>query len=332
LLGFSAIGLGTASVAHPMNLTLAVTSPGIKVQVGKAGGSIAWDHLDNIAPPGDQIAQITDGQITMQTTITSGVGMNTASHPQLTISPPAQFGQTTDNQPRLYKMTTGKIPDSQPSVVATFLLEADMNGKTIRRVVEWPYYVTGEIGPYDQNATIVAALPPDITPNCVHGGGQGGVTLQCTDTKSESRARTVTSDFNTSAAAMLGGNPMVGPNPFGGVFQMFPFQFNMSFNKANTWTQTFGVNISENATNESSHSASLSQLIVPGMVGACFQQAMEIKKQVSLYMHDICGTSANVGHVILYDWAWNSDLKTKLGDSCITASDLPPAFTTPGVK
>lgn len=208
------------------------------------------------------------------------------------------FGDT-----RLKELRTGKIPEGGDGFIASVNVAAvDASGKTARLAV--PIRVTRMATMiYEGTQEVAERYPPTMVSDCMSGGDIGRQ-VSYSENKSETRARSMSFQYNANMGVNMG-------------LPSNPFALGVNFSAG------FGVDTNASASSSKSSGMDLSGQILPGMYGVFYRQTTKLYRTGRLLGHTKCGEEVDLGEATLTDWLFTPDLAT--GSVCVPPSNLPPA-------
>jgi hypothetical protein len=213
-----------------------------------------------------------------------------------TVSPPITIGQNLHDKVVLARFATGPIEQLGEHAAPMVFEFRTWDGTSVRRVIDYRVYSEITLATYDGRAKLMRAYHPQQVDGCTHGGDTGRE-LAYSESRSESRSRTMgfRADVNVSLSLGLSTSlPVINQL----IAQFAPPSI--------TWTQTFGVDISETATSETSSGKNLSIHVLPTYWAAPYRQTEEVEREVDVIYHNPCGVSGVVGQATLTDWRWKT--------------------------
>ena len=307
--GVRAIGLGTASPSNPWTFRMHFQAPTLKAQFVRDEWYNSWP-----AQP-TAVGTTADGFHTLETRVTTGASLYVDPSVQeqvYTVSPPARIAQGEQSRVKLYSIKTGPVEGYASSNTANIFVELETaSGATATRSVRLDVWNEGQILPYNGRTRVVERFEAQLVSACF-AGGDIGRDLTYTEGQSETRTRSMSFRWDTNTALSLGlqvGTGFTSPIQFG-------------VNTSATWSQTFGVDVSEAVTTERHTGQNLTAHILPSYFGACYRQTEQVERSVGIIYHNACGASGNVGDAVLTDWNWGFDIAT--GPECAPPTNLPP--------
>ncbi len=316
-LGFRAIGLGVASDANPWTFKLQYSSPEVKVKYIREdvlGGPVVSEAILQQTLLDDSVStDAPTGINSISVRQTEGDSLLIDPKSRITtakINPPVEIGMNLFDEVAVGRLAAGAIDSEFGRGSANFVLEvATQDGRTVRRAVSFDIFNEVEIAPYSSPAALVQRYEPEQTCGCVPGGANGR-DLQYTEGESYSKNRSLNFRWDQNVATNLG-------------FNVGSFQPVIQATGSETWTESFGVDISEAVTSEKHKSLNLTAHIIPTWNGTCYRQLEEMERKVDIMYHNACGASGIVGQAVLKDWNFSFDVAS--GPECPPETELPPA-------
>lgn len=205
---------------------------------------------------------------------------------------------------KLKVLKTAKVPTKGQSYTATVALVAvDSSNKQARLAI--PLHIARKAAMhYDGKVRIVERYQPRAVSDCIPGGDIGRQVTYSED-KGETRARSMSFNYNASLAIN------VSPIPSN------PFALGINFSLG------FGVDTSASMSSSKSIGKSLSGQILPGEYGMFYRQTTKVERVGVITIRNACGAEASPGTAHLTDWIWAADLAA--GPTCPPKTMLPPA-------
>src|SRR5215831_5008357 len=245
-LSLKALGLSPASQSSPIRFRFHFVSPDLVVQYVLDQWYDQWPIMPTeVGTPPDG-NNMFEAQITVGTVISLDPRSNQRV---LSVDPPIAIGQQNYSDVKLYRLATGNLQGVGPAYL-NFFVEADGGGVHAQRLITVKIYNQGEILPYNGNVRVLERFQPQQVSACFPGGDIGR-DLSYTESQSEHRARSLSFRWDTSNSlgfSVSGGAPA-------GIFNV---------GASAQWSQTFGVDVTETVTSESSISRNLTAHILPG--------------------------------------------------------------------
>lgn len=210
----------------------------------------------------------------------------------------------------LKELRTGAIPAEGNNMPITVNVAAvDSSGKQAKISIKVVIYHKADLV-YDGVSVLAERFAPQMVSDCMPGGDIGR-DVNYHEATSESRARTMSFNWNVSA----GGS--VNPGAF------LPGSWNNPWALGINFSVGFGVNVNEHASSDQSHSLSINGHLLPGEYGAFYRQTSKVYRIGQLMGFTACGQAVKLGEAILTDWMWTPDLAT--GYNCPPPTQLQPA-------
>jgi len=214
---------------------------------------------------------------------------------------PANIVTGSDTLFGLTDLMTAPVNDVTSSYAADYydatmnVVAVDSAGLQAKRTVKLRIWVPIEVR-YDGNSVPVRSYDPVPVSGCIPGGDIGRE-VTYTETTSESRSRSFTFSAKVS----------------GGVDIMVV--------KLNA---EFGIEVNSTVTSAKSKDLQIKGTILPKQFGAFYRQTIQLEKVGQLRGHGPCGTTQDLGQVVVTDWIWSPDLAK--GSKCppLPTSNLPP--------
>jgi hypothetical protein len=320
-----AIGMGEATQDDPITFTVHILSPAITAQYARSDFYGMWPVMP------EALGTSPDGVSSFSIAITGGTTLLVDPRNQsmvVNVDPPSAISQRTYDQVRLYRLFTGELMGNGPSV-ATLIIDAVRDSATARRQLVLQVYSDGEIQPYDGNNRVAERYAAQLVSGCFSGGDIGR-DLQYTEGQSESRQRSVSYRWDINTGVSLGLTLGTTLRLSAGAIVNFALDGSAQASANASWSQTFGVDVSESVSSEHHTGENISAHILPGFYGACWRQTERVEKKVGIIFHSPCGPSAEVGKAVLTDWNWGFDIAHgPQSDGCPPPTTLPPAQMFP---
>jgi len=313
-LSVRALGIGAATSANPFTFRIGFSAPQADVKYVANGVYSTWP----IPNPGSAAVAAPTGQNTMEMAITSGTGVSldpTSTQSVVRITPAVTIGTQTIDRVIVQRLATGAIPDTQPSTSTIFVVEVlTASGQNLRRVINLGVWKEWEVKTYDGNQVLKERYQPEQVYACVPGGNTGRH-LAYDEGTSESKTRSLSARWDVNVANSLGVNVSI----------CSLCLFGFGTNAQTTFTQSFGMDVSQTVSSESHTSLNLSADIPPTYFGVCYRQLERLEREVNVVYHNACGGTGVVGQAVLTDWTFGFDIAT--GPACPPPTNLPPAET-----
>ncbi len=214
-----------------------------------------------------------------------------------------KVGSDTLGDTRLKELRTAPIPEGGSGYIASVNVAAvDASGKVARLAI--PITVTQMATMiYDGQQQIAERFQPRMVSDCIPGGSIGRQ-ASYSENKAETRARSMSFQYNANAGVNLG-------------LPSNPFALGVNFSAG------FGVDVNSSVSTTNSVGKDLSGQILPGTYGVFYRQTTKLYRIGRLIGHTVCGQDVDLGTAILTDWIFTPDLAT--GPKCVPPSNLPPA-------
>ena len=311
-LSVRALGIGAATSTKPITFRIGFTTPTANVRYVANGVYSTWP----IPNPGSVAVAAPAGQNTMEIAITSGAGVSLdpkSTQTVMRITPPVTIGTQVIDRVILQQLATGAVPETEPSTNTMFVVEAfTSTGQSVRRVINLAVWKEWEVKPYDGNLVLKERYQPEQVYGCVPGGDTGR-RLTYDEGMSISRTRSLSARWDASVANSLGVSVSI----------CSLCLFGAGANAQTTFSQSFGMDVSESVSSERHMGLNLSADILPTFFGVCYRQLERLEREVNVVYHNACGGSGVVGQAVLTDWTFGFDIAT--GPSCPPPTNLPPA-------
>ena len=303
----AAIGAGSASSAAPWSFSISYLAPAMSVRYVKNDAYDLWPFDGPIDD--DVAAEAAQGanKMTVRVTQGSAIWLDPRRTPTtVRINPPVTIGQQVHDEVVVESFTAGPV-DGPGVNYATLVLEVNTGDTILQRLVTYEVWNQYELTDYNGETAMVARFTPQQVSGCFSGGDIGR-DLAYTEGQSESRSRTLSFRWDVNVAQSLGIN-------LGRISS--PIQVNGNV----TWSQTFGIDVSETLSSEVHQSLNLSAHILPTYFGTCYRQTEKLEREVDVIYHNACGATGVVGQTVLTDWGWGFDIAT--GPDCPPKTNLP---------
>jgi hypothetical protein len=208
----------------------------------------------------------------------------------------------TDSLFGLSNLTTAPVPTVQgnyaaDSYTATMSIVAmDSAGQETKRVVKVEVYTPVEVRTDGSKRVAVRSYDPVAVTGCIPGGDIGRQV-----TYSEMTSETRTRSFTTSASLSAG--------------------FDIKVLKLNA---EFGFEVNSTVSSAKSKDLQITGTILPKQFGAFYRQTIQMEVRARLVGHGPCGSTQDLGEVIVTDWVWSPDLAKNMKCPPLPVSNLPP--------
>ena len=307
-LGFKAIGFGEASPEQPWTVRMSFVSPEVSVRYVVPD---AFDFWPINGPLDDNVSTLV-GAGTHRVEFEVDSGDNIIINPTRTarrvkVSPPVTIGQNQYDEVVLGTLLAGEATEGAKST-ANFVVEITTNdGRSLRRLVTMDIWSEIEIGVWNGAEQIAERYEAHAVSGCIPGG-QIGRQLTYSEGESETRNRTIDVKWNAEVSSSLGFS--VGVSAFG-------------LKSEQSWSQSFGVDVSEGISSSTSTQQNISVQLLPGYFGMSYRQLERLERKVDVIYHNACGQSGTVGEAELTNWNFAFDVAQ--GNTCPPPTNLPPA-------
>ena len=269
------------------------------------------------------------GNFTFSMDITSGTSVLVDPQqdaPKVTVSPPVKISQVSGQLTtvRLARLSTGAYNGAGASYFSLLVKATRRSGASLTRVINFPVYSAVEIPTFDGVEVEKDIYPGQMTDTGCFSAGLLGGSYTFTQGKSESHSRTVNMSWNLNQAVSLGvqagvslgfGLPGVGSNA------------NISVNGSDTWSQTFGVDVSQTVTSDENSSVSGTVNVLPNYNAASFIQLTTWERSVPVRYHTACGQSGTIGTATLTNPKYNHGIN----QDAMCPPPAPSSIQTPNV-
>lgn len=327
-IGVKAVGMTAATDVAPIKFTYTFTSPGLTAAYVENKLYNAWPYTGSGAPT--PAADTQTGTFSFSFDVTSGTSAVVDPQHQeqvVTVSPPVTVSQAAANQTvvKLARLAAGKY-DQPGNTSFTLIVRAEhSNGTTISRTIVFPVWNQIELPKFNGTSVLKEIYSAEITDvGCVSGGNRP-LNYQYSEGSSESKSRTVNMSWNTNYSKSFGLQEGVSVGANLGLGEFLSVNTNVSLNANNSWTwsQTFGVDVSETISTETHKNGSYTTDIIPTQFAVSYKQPTRYERKVPVIFHSACGASGPIGDAVLTDWKWNFSVNS--GPTC----EPPPATTLP---
>lgn len=202
----------------------------------------------------------------------------------------------------LTQLTTAAVPTVQGNYAAD-KYQASMNivamdsaGQETRRTIRLDVYSSVEVKPTGQAVPTRSYDPVPVT-GCIPGGTIGR-DVTYSEMTSETRSRSFTVHSLVSGGIDI---------------------------KVLRLNAEFGFEVNAQVSSSKSKDLQITGKILPGTFGAFWRQTIQLERRAPLVGHGSCGSTQDLGEVIVTDWVWSPDLATNL-----KCPPLPPSNLSPG--
>lgn len=247
--------------------------------------------------PTSAVEDVTDGNISKLGTgvprnIYVAQGAYTKSMANMSFGADKTFGLT--------DLYTAPVPSPAANyyIANMNIVAVDSAGQEAARSVRLRVWVPVEVD-YDGGSVMVETFDPVPVSNCI-AGGQIGTDVTYSENQAEERERGY-----TVSASVSGGVDV----------------------KVVRLNAQFGIEVNSKVTSSKSKDLKISGKILPGQYGVFYRQTIKLERRAKLIGHGACGSTQDLGDVIVTDWAWSPDLAR--GPKC---PPLPPSNLPPGKK
>ena len=307
-LGFKAIGFGEASPEQPWKVRMSFVSPEVSVRYVVPD---AFDFWPINGPLDDNVSTLVgEGTHRVEFEIDSGDNViidPTRTARRVKVSPPVTIGQQQYSEVVLGTLLAGEAGEGGKTT-ANFVVEVTtQDGRSLRRLVTMDIWSEIEIGVWNGAEQVAERYEAHAVSGCIPGG-QIGRQLTYSEGETETRDRSIDVKWNASVASGLGFT--VGVSAFG-------------LSSSQTWTQSFGVDVTEGISSSTSTQQNISVQLLPGYFGMSYRQLERLERKVDVIYHNACGKSGTVGEAELTNWNFAFDVAQ--GGSCPPPTNLPPA-------
>lgn len=176
------------------------------------------------------------------------------------------------------------------------VIAIDSSGQRAKRTVRLRVWAPVEIK-YDGSAKPVRTFDPVPVSGCIPGGDIGR-DVTYSEATSETRQREFTVTGKVS-----------------GGFDIKVVRLNAEF----------GVEVNASVSSSKSKDLKITGKILPKQFGVFYRQTIQLERVGNLVGHGPCGSSQDLGQVIVTDWVWSPDLAKSMG-----CPPLPPSNLSAG--
>jgi hypothetical protein len=204
----------------------------------------------------------------------------------------------------LTDLMTAPVPDVVGNYSADYydammnVVAIDSAGQEAKRSVPLRIWSPIEVR-YDGNSVPVKSYDPVPVSGCIPGG-KIGRDVTYTEMTAETRSRS----FTFSAKV-------------GGGVDIKVFRLNAEF----------GIEVNSEVTSAKSKDLKITGKILPGEFAAFYRQTIQLERVGSLVGHGPCGSTQDLGEVVVTDWIWSPDLAKNRKCPPLPKSNLPPGQT-----
>lgn len=201
----------------------------------------------------------------------------------------------------LTDLMTAPVPDVVGNYSADYfdammnVVAVDSAGQEAKRSVPLRIWSPIEVR-YDGNSVPVRSYDPVPVSGCIPGGKIGRDV-----TYTEMTAETRTRSFKFIAKV-------------GGGFDIKVFRLNAEF----------GIEVNSEVTSAKSKDLKITGKILPGEFAAFYRQTIQLERTGNLVGHGPCGSTQDLGEVVVTDWIWSPDLAKNRKCPPLPPSNLPP--------
>ena len=179
------------------------------------------------------------------------------------------------------------------------ILAIDNQGNQAKRTVYLKVWSAIEVD-YKGGYKVVQSFDPTPVSGCINGGDIGR-DVTYSEMTSETRSRSVKYTAKASAGIDI---------------------------KVVRLNAEFGMEVEGAVSSSKSKDLKISGMILPRQWAAFYRQTLQIERNASLKAHGPCGSTQDLGQVIVTDWVWSPDLAKKTG----TCPPLPKSNLAKGQK
>jgi len=307
-LGFQAIGLGEASPEHPWTIRMSFVSPDVAVRYVVPDAFAFWP-IDG--PIDDSVSTLAkEGTHRIEFDIDSGDNVildPTRTARVVRVSPAVTIGQGQYSEVLLGSMIAGAAEQGAKST-ANFVIEVTTDdGRTLRRIAAIDIWSEIEIGVWKGSERIVERFEAHAVSGCIPGG-KVGRQLTYSEGETVTRTRALDVKWNAQVSSSLGFTAGISP---------------LSLTSEQSWSQSFGVDITESISSAKSSEQNISTLLLPGHFGMSYRQLERLERSVNVVYHNACGESGVVGEANLTNWNFGFDVAQ--AKTCPPPTNLLPA-------
>lgn len=307
-LGFKVIGFGEATPERPWTVRISFVTPELQVRYVVPDAFDFWPISgplnDTVSTPAAPGAHRVEFEVDSGTTVLLDP---TKTARKVRVAPAVTIGQDVYSEVVLGSMLAGAVDEGGKSTV-NFIVELSAgDGRILRRLVHMDVWSEIEIGLWDGAEKLVERYEAHAVSGCIPGG-QIGRSLTYSEGESVTRARAVNVKWNGEISSKLGLSIGISSS---------------SLSSEQTWTQSFGIDISESISSASHTAQDLSVQLLPSYFGVSFRQLERLERSVDVIYHNACGRSGVVGEAELTNWNFAFDIAQ--GNECPPPTNLPPA-------
>lgn len=193
-----------------------------------------------------------------------------------------------------------------PNVVADYytanmnILAIDSQGNQAQRTVVLKVWSAIEVD-YKGGYKVVQSFDPTPVSGCINGGDIGR-DVTYSELTSETRSRSIKYIAKAS-----------------GGFDIKVVRLNAEF----------GMEVEGSVSSSKSKDLKITGKILPKQWAAFYRQTLQVERNASLRAHGPCGSTQDLGQVVVTDWVWSPDLAKKSGGTC---PPLPKSNLSKGQK
>jgi len=201
----------------------------------------------------------------------------------------------------LTHLTTAPVPTvegnySADKYVATMNIVAmDSSGQETKRTIQIDVFTPVELE-ITQAPTPVRSYDPVPVTGCIPGGDIGR-DVTYSEMTSETRLRSFKIMGKVSAGIDIK------------VFKI---------------SAEFGFEVNSEVSSSKSTDLKITGTILPGQFGAFWRQTIQLERRAKLTGHGPCGSTQDLGEVVVTDWVWSPDLAKNMKCPPLPPSNLPP--------
>jgi hypothetical protein len=290
-IGLHYVGMDDASDSDPVFYTVTYDASQLTVAYLANQTYTTWPDWGPSTPNAQAVVATGTGSFTAQTTTGNGTTFDPQSPTQqvVTVNPAVTFNESQQTNVKLAGLATPAVTAGSTPILLTIRAQ-HQSGATINRVVNWTANGAisfGQATPQVLTAWEAATIDDHI--GIVKGSIPNGSNMSYNESSSDTKQKTISMSWNInnslqlSASANLG----IGNNTF--------VNFGISASASQTWSQTFGTDVSTSDSITTGEGSNTSVQVNPGMFGAFYIQWGDLTSSVHVIMSDACGNSQDVG-------------------------------------
>lgn len=292
-----AVGLKAGSSLSPLRFVYTFLKENFQF-VGYLSNQLGTDP-ESLFPKKGPVNVVDDVYNGNTSTLGSGVPRNvyiskggvTGSLSSITTGADQLFGLT--------HLTTGAVPTVAGNYGADYydaimnVVAMDSTGQQTKRAIKLRVHAPIEVD-YDGNSKPVRSYDPVPVTGCIPGGDVGR-DVTYSESTSETRSRRYTVNASVSAGLSI---------------------------KIAQLNASFGIDVTSEVSSSTSKDLEIKGQILPGQFAAFYRQTIQLERSAKLKGHGPCGSTQDLGDVIVTDWVWSPDLAKSMKCPPLPKSNL----------